>query len=122
MSAAYQGKAAPSGLRSRCGEQWMPTRPKASPLQTAQRRYLLHLRRPPPADTPSLDAQSLSALLDQLDALLTQGDITAISLLDAHAVALRVALGTAYGELAGNIRQYQFEAAQSVLRATRSGP
>ena len=71
------------------------------------------------ATTP-LTAEALQALLDQLDALLAQSDIAAITLFDEHAAELRATLGEPGARLGHEISQFAFEAARETVRALRS--
>jgi signal transduction histidine kinase/CheY-like chemotaxis protein/HPt (histidine-containing phosphotransfer) domain-containing protein len=82
---------------------------------------------PPPSPTPSpietqpLPAETLGNILDELDALLAQGDFTASALFHEHATPLRNALGARCDELMRQIEQFDFKTALETLRALRTG-
>lgn len=74
----------------------------------------------PPAPLALPAPATLSALLDELDALLVLSDTDAISWYQAHATLLRSALGPAGDELARQVNQFAFESALATLRTLRS--
>jgi HPt (histidine-containing phosphotransfer) domain-containing protein len=79
---------------------------------------------PPQALAPThgapLDAETLRALLEQLDTLLAQSDTAALALFDQHAAALRAALGAQGDSLGREIGRFKFQAARHILRAAQS--
>ena len=76
----------------------------------------------PTADSPPLDHVALGRVLDELDALLAIGDVAAIALFRTHAASLRASLGPRGDDLAAQIDQFAFDAAQASLRRLRDGP
>lgn len=75
----------------------------------------------PEADPPCLDQEARETLLDDLDTLLTQSDLTAIALFEAHTPTLRRVLGPACEEFAWQLKQFDFNAAREILRSQRQG-
>jgi len=73
----------------------------------------------PAADIAPLNPEDLRAVFDDLDAMLAQSDTAAIALFEAHAMALRTALGPHCDELGRQVRQYEFETARETLRSLR---
>ena len=65
-------------------------------------------------------ATAVQALLDQLDHLLALSDAAALTLHEAHAAALRQALGAPGDLLAHQVRQFAFDRALKTLRRLRS--
>ena len=66
-------------------------------------------------------APTLRAVLDQLDQLLALSDVSALTLYEAHADELRLALGAPCDVLAHQVRQFAFERALETLRRLRQG-
>ncbi|MBK7421779.1 MAG: hypothetical protein IPJ48_01035 [Propionivibrio sp.] len=73
----------------------------------------------PPQASTRLDAEALGVVLDELGALLAQGDAAVIERFETHAEALRATLGPPCEQLAHEIRQFDFETALETLRALR---
>src|SRR5262249_22594454 len=73
---------------------------------------------PPAASmlTPAPDLETLSALCQQLAALLADDDSAAAELLAGEEERLRAGLGAGYAPLAGAIANYDFETALTRLR------
>jgi two-component system, sensor histidine kinase and response regulator len=78
---------------------------------------------PPPAlaatDVAPPDAEALARVLDELGVRLAQGDFSALDLLQEHAAPLRATLGPRCQELAQQIRQFDFKAAETTLSGLR---
>ena len=72
-----------------------------------------------PQASTRLDAEALGVVLDELGALLAQGDAAVIERFETHAEALRATLGPPCEQLAHEIRQFDFETARETLRALR---
>jgi PAS domain S-box-containing protein len=66
-----------------------------------------------------INPNELKAVLDELDELLQLSDPRALSLLADHATLLRTALGQPCAEIEQHLKQFDFAAAQEVLRSTR---
>jgi two-component system sensor histidine kinase/response regulator len=64
---------------------------------------------------PAHSAPSSAAVLRQLEALLGDGDIAAIVLLEDHADLLRAALGSSYDAVESLVGQFEFSQAQAML-------
>ncbi|MDP1525191.1 MAG: ATP-binding protein [Rhodocyclaceae bacterium] len=71
----------------------------------------------PVGEMPSPEA--LQEILDQLDARLVDGDFTAATLMQTHAPSLRAAFGARCDALLEQIRQFDFKAAQALLKELR---
>jgi hypothetical protein len=57
--------------------------------------------------------------VEELESLLGENDTRAMSLFAEHAALLRATLGQQYEALAGQLAQFDFEAASATLRACR---
>ncbi len=71
----------------------------------------------PVGEMPSPEV--LREILDQLEARLVDGDFTAATLIQTHAPSLRAAFGTRCDALLAQIRQFDFKAAQTLLKELR---
>ena len=72
----------------------------------------------PPGFAPP-DEEALRQVLDELDALLAQGDSAAAECFENHTEELRAALGKAHPEIKRQIERFDFEAARESLRVLR---
>jgi two-component system sensor histidine kinase/response regulator len=77
---------------------------------------------PDATDSVIPDAESMKKSLDELDALLDQGNLTVIAYARQHAGSWRAVLGPGYDELARLIEEFAFDSALEALHALRSSP
>jgi two-component system, sensor histidine kinase and response regulator len=68
----------------------------------------------------TVDQETLTALLDELDTLLEQSDSAAIALLEENAATLQTSSAQPLAELARQIRQFDFSVARETLRIFRA--
>jgi hypothetical protein len=70
-----------------------------------------------PSNDGPHDPETVRQVLDKLNELLKQSDITALAFLDEHAGLLRSAFLGGGEELAQQIRRFDFETAEKTLHA-----
>ena len=122
LAAALEGRLRAAGDRGLSGDD-IRTELDAIGLEVRTLGEALSTRPAAPvaAAAMPLDQVAVGSVLDQLDALLATGDVAAIAFFETHAASLRAALGPRCDDLARQIDQFAFEAAQSSLRLLRGG-
>ncbi len=97
-------------------------RPEMDAVNLELMALIAALPLPPPlplGPAAPLDAETLRALLERLDALLAQSDTAAMALFEEHTAALHGALGTQGEQLGREIGRFEFDAARHTLRTAR---